>query len=118
MNADDEADEDGETEDAVENFSRPSSRKRPAEGGFPLGVSSASAKNAPPPTAEGGTTAPVGMACALCGGRDDDGVCERLMFCEPGCWVHLNCAYWSSEVRVCAGVPVPVPARKHCARFH
>ena len=37
------------------------------------------------------------MACAFCGGREDGGLCERLMFVEPGCWVHLNCAYWSSE---------------------
>ena len=42
---------------------------------------------------------PAQMACALCGGTDDGGDCERLLFVEPGCWVHLNCAYWSSETR-------------------
>ena len=57
------------------------------------------------------TTAPEGMACALCGGREDGGPNERLMFCEPGVWVHLNCAYWSSETHENAadGTIVAVP---------
>ena len=53
-------------------------------------------------TAQRGGAAPLSMACALCGGTDDGGVCERLMFVEPNCWVHLNCAYWSSETKEAA----------------
>ena len=54
--------------------------------------------------------APRGMACALCGGTEDSGVCERLLFVEPGSWVHLSCAYWSEGTHetaeaTIAGVP-------------
>jgi hypothetical protein len=70
-----------------------------------------------PPAATVPSAAPEGMACALCGGRDDDGVCERLMFVEPGCWVHLNCAYWSSDTHETpSGAIVSVPSAVKRAR--
>ena len=54
---------------------------------------------APSPIAVGPAGSfPPELRCVLCGESDDAGACDRLMFVEPGCWVHLNCALWSSEV--------------------
>ena len=45
-----------------------------------------------------GTRLPECFACSFCGGRDDGGECGRMLHVEPGCHVHLHCAFWSSEV--------------------
>ena len=38
------------------------------------------------------------------------------MFCEPGVWVHLNCAYWSSETHENAADGTIVAVRRCQAR--
>ena len=45
-----------------------------------------------------GTRLPACFACSFCGGRDDGGECGRMLHVEPGCHVHLHCAFWSSEI--------------------
>jgi len=45
-----------------------------------------------------GTRLPACFSCSFCGGCDDGGECGRMLHVEPGCHVHLHCAFWSSEV--------------------
>lgn len=41
---------------------------------------------------------PPHVSCRLCGQATDGGACDRMLYVEPGCWAHLNCLSWSSEV--------------------
>lgn len=68
---------------------------------------------------------PVGApVCVFCA-RGAHPVCGRLIPVSPGCWAHVNCAMWSSEVfEKEAGVLYNMPSavrrsvKKRCAHCH
>ena len=41
---------------------------------------------------------PRHVVCKLCQKPGDAGEGGRMLFVEPGCWAHVNCLAWSSEV--------------------
>jgi Bromodomain len=40
------------------------------------------------------------LQCCLCKDTGEKTISGRLLPCEDSCWVHVNCAYWSFEVKL------------------